>query len=365
MSTIESDHPTKKIKIAVVGTGWWATTAHIPALKANPRAELVLVDKSPAALKAAAEKYAVDAAFTSIPEAVKAHPDLKGAIVAVPHAAHFEVGKEVLNSRLHLLMEKPMTLHAADAKMLVDLAESKGLQILMGYTFPYLDPLQEARKRIDDGLLGDIEYVTCSMTSLTIEFYRGKPENYDPVMKYVVTGPDASTYSDPHIAGGGQAQLQITHSVAMMFYLAPGLRAHTVSAFMNTLDTKVDVVDAFAVRMNNGAVATVGSSGNIGPGDAGIVEVHLHGSKGRLLVDAISGLMYMRLHNGKEERIAPTYPAYPGNEPSKRFIEIIADGAKNEFPGRDNGLYTVELLEAAYRSADQEGMPVKVASLYA
>lgn len=353
------------VKIAVVGTGWWATTAHIPALKENPRAELVLVDKNPSALKAAAAKYNVPHAYTSIAEAVKAHPDLKGAIVAVPHAVHFEVGKEVLEHGLYLLMEKPMTLYAKQAKALVDLAESKQLQILMGYTFPYLSPLVEARKRIDDGLLGDIEYITCSMTSLTIEFYRGKPENYDPVMHYVVTGPGSGTYSDPQIAGGGQAQLQITHSAAMMFHLAPGLRADTVTAFMNSLDTKVDVVDAFAVRMNNGAVATVGSSGNIGPGDAGLVEVHLHGSKGRLLVDAISGLMYMRLHSGKQERIEPTYPVYPGAEPSRRFIEIIADGAKNWFPGKENGLYTVELLDAAYRSAAQGGMPVKIASLYA
>ncbi len=354
-----------KVKVAVVGTGWWATTAHIPTLKANPRAEIVLVDRNPDAVKAASEKYNIKDAYTSIDEAVSAHPDLKGAIVAVPHAAHYEVGKDVLEHGLHLLMEKPMTLYAKQAKALVDLADAKGLQILMGYTFPYLAPIQAAKKRIDDGLIGDIEYITCSMTSLTIEFYRGKPENYDPLMKYVVTGPGASTYSDPKIAGGGQGHLQITHSAALMFYLAAGLRAETVCAFMGKLDTQVDVVDAFAVRMNNGAVATVGSSGNIAPGDAGLVEVHLHGSKGRILTDAISGLMVMRLHSGKEERIEPTHPAYPGSEPSRRFIEIIADGAENFFPGKDNGLYTVELLDAAYVSAAQEGMPVKVSSLYA
>lgn len=353
-----------KVKIVVIGTGWWSTTAHIPALKANPRAEIVLVDTNPSALKAAADKYSVDAAFTSLPAALKTHPDIKGAIVAVPHAAHYAVGKEVLENGLHLLMEKPMVLHAKEAKALVDLAASRGLQILMGYTFPYLEPLEEAKKRIDDGLIGDIEYITCSMTSLTIEFYRGKPENYDPVMNYVVTGPGASTYSDPKVAGGGQAQLQITHSVAMMFYYAPGLRAQRVSAFMNNLDTQVDVVDAFAVRMNNGAVATVGSTGNVGPGDPSLIEIHLHGSKGRLLVEGYSGKMYMRLHNGKEEHIGPVNPVYPAHLPSQKLIEIIADGAKNYFPGNTNGLYTVELIDAAYRSAQQDGNPINVASLY-
>jgi predicted dehydrogenase len=354
----------EKTKIAVIGTGWWATTAHIPALKVNPRAEIILIDKNPQAVQAAAEKYDVKAAFTSLPEALHAHPDLKGAIVAVPHAAHYPVGKEVLESGLHLLMEKPMVLHAKEAKELVELAEARKLEILMGYTFPYMAPLEEAKKRIDDGLIGDIEYITCSMTSLTIEFYRGKPENYDPVMKYVVTGPGATTYSDPQVAGGGQAQLQITHSVAMMFYYAPGLRAAKVSAFMNKLDTQVDVVDAFAVRMNNGAVATVGSSGNVGPGDPSLIEIHLHGSKGRLLVEGYSGKMFMRLHNGHTEQIGPTNEGYPGHLPSQKLIEIIQDGAKNYFPGKTNGLYTVELLEAAYRSADQDGMPITIDELY-
>ena len=38
-------------RIAVIGTGWWATTAHIPALQANPDANLVaLSDMRPDAL---------------------------------------------------------------------------------------------------------------------------------------------------------------------------------------------------------------------------------------------------------------------------------------------------------------------------
>src|SRR5579859_5229290 len=89
-----------RAKIAVIGTGWWATTAHIPSLKENPRAEIVLVDKNPAALKAAAEKYGIKNTFTftSLAEAVGKHPDLRGAIVAVPHQAHYAVGKKCLNT---------------------------------------------------------------------------------------------------------------------------------------------------------------------------------------------------------------------------------------------------------------------------
>ncbi len=356
-----------KVKIAVVGTGWWATTAHIPTLIQHSRVEsVVLVDNNPAAAQAAAEKYEIQATYSTVAEAKNDHPDLQGAIVAVPHHAHHQAAKAVLEQGLHLLLEKPMTLYAWEAKDLVDLAEQKNLQILMGYTFPYLAPVKQAKQYMDEGLLGEIEYVTCSMSSMTIEFLRGRPQEYAPSFGYPVTGPGTKTYSDPHIAGGGQGHLQITHSAAMMFHLgeSQNLRAKTVVGFMNNLDCKVDVADAIAVRMENGAVATVGSTGNIGKGDGGIVEVHLHGSKGRLMVDAISGALHMRLHDGREEKLPANPPGYPAEVPVNQFIEILLDGKQPLFPGKTNGLYTVELLDAAYRSAAHEGMPIQVASLY-
>jgi predicted dehydrogenase len=119
-----------------------------------------------------------------------------------------------------------------------------------------------------------------------------------------------------------------------------------------------------AVRMNNGAVATVGSTGNIAPGDRGVLEVHLHGSKGRLLVDFSSGQFTLRQHSGAEERLEVAGIPQLGRKASQRFVELILGRAPNPAPGRDVGLYSVELLDAAYRSADQEGQPIAIASLY-
>jgi predicted dehydrogenase len=357
-----------KVKIAVIGTGWWATNAHIPGLlEYADHADVVLVDPNPAALQAAASHYHLseaDAAYPSLKAALAQHPDLKGAIVAVPHRFHYEVGREVLESGLHLLIEKPMTLYARDARHLVEIADARGLEIMVGYFYPQTALYQEARKRVDDGLVGDIEYITCSMTSLTIELYRGKPEAYDGKMPYPVTRPGSSTYSDPAISGGGQGHLQMTHSTGLMFALAPGLRAETVTAFMNPLDTRVDVCDAFAVRMNNGAVATVGSTGNITPGDRGVLEVHLHGSKGRLLVDMNGGYFHLRQHSGRDEH--QDVPGTPdlGKRAPQRFVDMLQGKIPNPAPGRDVGLYSVELLDAAYKSAAQDGTPVKTASLY-
>jgi predicted dehydrogenase len=74
--------------------------------------------------------------------------------------------------------------------------------------------------------------------------------------------------------------------------------------------------------------------------------------------------VYLRLHDGIEKRIEPSYPAYPGAESSQRFVDLILDGGPNFFPGATVGLYTVELLEAAYRSAAAGGQPMLIESLY-
>ncbi len=354
-----------KVKLAVIGMGWWSTQFHVPNLLNNDRADIVLIDKNPNALQAASTKYDVPDAYTSLTDALNAHNDIKGAIVAVPHHVHYEVAKEVLDNDLHLMLEKPMTLYAKEAKALVDLAASKNLEILIGYIFPYIDTMEEAKRYMDEGVIGEVEYVTCSMSSMTVEFLRGKPQEYAGVFNYPVTGPTAETYGDPAVAGGGQGHLQVTHSVEMMFHFAPSLRAAKVTAFMNNLDAQVDVADAFAVKMTNGAIATVGSTGNVGKGDGGLVEVHLHGSKGRIYAEAIKGEFYMRLHDGTEVHRITENPGYPSEMSTITFTNMLLDGAPNPHPGYPNGLHTVELLDAAYKSAAQDGMPVTIESLYA
>ena len=72
-------------------------------------------------------------------------------------------------------------------------------------------------------------------------------------------------YSDPERSGGGQGHLQATHSVGLMLHMT-GLRPVSVLALMENLDTRVDVVDAMIAQMDNGALASVGSSGTLHAG---------------------------------------------------------------------------------------------------
>ena len=52
-----------------------------------------------------------------------------------------------------------------------------------------------------------------------------------------------------------------------------------MTALMNRLDVAVDVADAIAVRMEDGCLATVGSTGGVTHGE-GKLDLQLYGSEG-------------------------------------------------------------------------------------
>ena len=57
----------EKARIAVIGTGWWATYTHIPALQANAEAELVAIcDRDADRLDAAAESYHIETTYRDV-----------------------------------------------------------------------------------------------------------------------------------------------------------------------------------------------------------------------------------------------------------------------------------------------------------
>ena len=367
-----------KARIAVIGTGWWSTFAHIPTLKAHPDAELVaLADIRPEVLSKAARHYEVERTYWDFREML-AKETLDGVVIAVWHTAHYEVARTCLEHDLHLVLEKPMVLKAIHARDLVEESRRRQLQIVMSYPWQFLPQSERAREALQSGQLGPIHYISNTFTSSPINLYRGDDEADQPGMEhnYPVVGP-GDVYSDPERSGGGQGHLQVTHSAAMMFFLTD-LKPVSVMAQMESLDVRVDVVDAMIVRMDNGALATVGSTGAVSGGQ-GKLDIQIYCANGWIDLDYIAGTGTIVYGNGKEENLTPSpdkietdHPgsnsvgagtAYPAHLPTTNLVQIILDKAGNRSPV-EYGWRTVEFLDAAYRSAKIEGKEVTVASLY-
>jgi predicted dehydrogenase len=349
-----------KARIAVIGAGWWSTYTHIPALLANPSAELVaLCDANRARLQAAAHAYSVARTYADH-QAMLANEALDGIVIATPHATHYQLAKDCLAHDLHVLVEKPMVLYATHAQELVVLAEQHGCELIIGYPWHYGSHARRARELIESGELGAVQYISCVFSSHIIELLRGHDHSARS-NAYPVHGPGA-VYSQPHLSGGGMGHLQITHSAGLMFFVTQ-LRARRVHAFMRNHDLPLDLIDAITVEFEGGALGTVGGTGN---GIHRKLDLQIHCERGCIDMDMVADTTDVRYGDGHQEALAPpadTTAAYPRFAPVDNLVDIVLGRAENQSPAVI-GWRTVELLDAAYRSAKADGQAVAVADLY-
>ncbi len=350
----------RRARIAVIGTGWWSTYTHIPGLQSHPDAELVAIcDADSSRLQAAAEAYQIEHVYADHRAMImQQRPD--GVIIATPHATHYQLAKDCLEQGLHVMLEKPMTLYAADARDLIRLAQAHGREVIIGYTHNFSAQAIRAREVMQSGVLGPVQYVNCVMVSRVFEFLRGNEHPpYDPAI-FPVHGPGA-VYSQPALSGGGHGHLQMTHMAGLLFFVS-GLRARQVLALMSSQGLAVDLVDVMAVEFEGGALGMVGGSGNAHQGK---LDLQIHCQHGSIDMDVATGITTIHGPDGLHEVLGP--PEYP--QGAGRFVtaynlvDVVLGRAANGAPG-ESGWRTVELLDAAYRSASRGGAAVPIDSLY-
>lgn len=345
-------------RIGVIGTGWWATQFHLPGLTDHPGAEVTAVaDVDEAGLTAAADRFGVAAAFTD-PDELLSSELVDGVVIAVPHTFHYPLAKSALAAGLHVLVEKPMVLRAIEAWDLVDIADRSGLHLMVGYTSQFTRAARRCRELVASGAIGEVIHVAGLFATMVESYYRGRPDDYEPVFEFPVTGPRSDTYSDPAIAGGGQGQTQVTHGMGMVLHVTDR-RVDEVNAYMDEQDLDVDLVDAIAYRLDNGAVGTMAATGSLRPGQPQQQEFRYYGTEGFILQDLLAGTLEAHFNDGGSEILDPLDEdeRYPARAPARTLADLISgDRTENPAPAVP-AARTVEFLEAAYRSVEL-GRPV-------
>jgi len=345
----------RKVKIGVVGTGWWATYAHIPALLARPEVELAaLCRRSLEKVRRAAEVYKVPSYYTDWRKMFESEA-LDGVVVATSHVAHYQVAKAALENKWHVLMEKPMVLKTSEANELVELAHRNELQIVMSLPWNYTSHVRRAREVILSGELGEVQLVSSLFASCAYETYRSNLDAYLGVMQAPLFRPGADENSDPE-GGGGQGYCQVSHSATVAFWVT-GLSAQEVSAHMHYFDVKVDVADSVNFRLDNGGVGVLASTGNLRPGDPGQHTLSVYCTRGYLILDMVAGTLMIRKHEGSVECPPPLKEEerYPRFAPADHFVGLILGIGENLSPG-ELGQKTVNFLDAVYKSAANGGV---------
>ncbi|HEY9741608.1 MAG TPA: Gfo/Idh/MocA family oxidoreductase [Coleofasciculaceae cyanobacterium] len=141
------------IGVAVVGTGF-GEKIHIPGFQEHPRTQLVTVynrdlDKA----KALASTHNIPHVCDRLEDAL-ALPDVAAVSISTPPFLHYEMAKTALQAGKHLLLEKPTTLSAVEARELYQLAAAKGVVAMMDFEFRFVPAWQLLAEYLAEGYVG-------------------------------------------------------------------------------------------------------------------------------------------------------------------------------------------------------------------
>lgn len=92
--------------------------------------------------------------------------DIDAVVIATPVSTHFNLAKTALLLGKHVLLEKPMTASVEEAEILIDLAEKRGLQLMVDHTFLYTGAVAKMKQLKDSGELGNIKYLDSTRINL-------------------------------------------------------------------------------------------------------------------------------------------------------------------------------------------------------
>jgi len=231
----------KKLRIGVAGLGR-AFTLMLPALSRDPRVELVAAaDPRPEARS----KFEADfqaKSFVSVEELCK-HPAIDVVYIATPHQFHAEQARLAASHGKHLLVEKPMALTLEDCRSMIDAARKASVALVIGHSHSFDRPILQARKIIEQGLVGKVRMITAF--NFTDFLYRPRrPE-------------ELATER-----GGGVVFNQAAHHVDVVRLLGGG-RVKSVRAATGAWDAARHTEGAYSCLLSfeDGAFATMVYSG--------------------------------------------------------------------------------------------------------
>lgn len=345
-----------QLKAAVIGAGWFAAQNHIPVLAARPEVVLDGVCRLGTAELARVQAHF---GFAFAAEDHRALLDRRPEIVVVasPHPLHFVHARDALEAGAHVLCEKPMTLSPAEAWALVRLARERGRHLLVANSYHYLPQVAALRERIAAGAIGRLEHAMVSFISVTRDVFAGS-RGLDR-WRTAFFRPDRSTWQDP-AAGGGFAWGQLSHSLALLFFLT-GAAPERIAA-MTLEQDGVDIADAATLRLAGGAVASVSGSVAMPQTMRALMRVFLCGAGGVALAEFDRGIGEFRLNDRPAERLElrPGDWDVVSTGPVHALVDLALGQGRNLSPG-EIGAQTVATIAALIGSARAGGAPVAVA----
>lgn len=332
----------RPIRLGVIGAGWFASRRHLPDIQKRPDVTLTaLCRRDPEALARLRDHFQPEQTYTDWREMLAQCP-LDAVLIATPHNLHFEQARAALEQGLHVLLEKPMTIRSDEARELRDLAATKGLTLTVALNPPFWAHCHRIRGAIQAGRIGRVEAVEMLWTGNAAYVFGEAPRPAD--LPGLV--PPTLYRADPELCGGGCLIDGGSHLVSEVLWTT-GLRAVRVHCLMDA--TPSDRCSVLTLGLENGAMAAIQSVHNSAYAQRRVRNTFA-GANGTITVEGFEFQTTLAVEGGEPETFRERdLPPVPG--PVADFVSAIQGRSVTASPA-DHGLHVVEVIEAAYRSAE-------------
>lgn len=272
---------------------------------------------------------------------------LDAIVIATSVKHHYSMAKASLLAGKHTFIEKPMATSVEECQELVDIAEKKGLVLMVGHTFLYSAPVRKIKDIISWGDLGDIQYISSRRLNLGL------------FQKDINVAWDLAP-----------------HDISIVLYIMQELPV-AVNCWGNAHITPgIEDVTSMCVSFRNDRFATIQSSW-LDPRK--VREMTIVGTKRMIVYDDVQPLEKIKVFDARVE-VPPHYdtfaefqysyhygdsyiPYVKQEEPLKvecqHFLDCIKHGKMPLSNGRQ-GMEVVKVLEAASASLKQNGAAVSL-----
>lgn len=153
---------TQPLQIGVVGCGYWGSK-HVRVLASIPGIEVSLIDRDETQRNAMANSYPVKYSAASLEEVLD---KLDAIVIATPPTSHYSLAKQALQAGVHALVEKPLTTNVERAVELLELADRRGLCLMVGHTFEFNPAVWSLADAINEPEFGKVRYINSARLNL-------------------------------------------------------------------------------------------------------------------------------------------------------------------------------------------------------
>jgi predicted dehydrogenase len=334
------------VGVGVVGYGYWGPNLVRNFASAEGSWVIAICDRDAAKLAGSKRLYP-DVVTTTEFTDLLSDASIDAIAIATPVSTHYELAMAALRAGKHVLVEKPLAQTSEQVHRLIEEAERRRLILMVDHTFLYTPAVQKIRDLTVEGALGDIYYYNGIRASLGL-FQSDVNVMWDlavhdiSIIQFILDeAPVAvSATGTSHVAG------------------RPENMAHLALFFQNSCIAHVSVNWLSPVKVRQTFIG--GSRKMIVYDDVEATEKIKVYDKGITVNGSAEAAQQLKIGYRAGDMWAPHLPAKEALETEvEHFIDCVRTGASPISNGI-TGLQVVRILEAASRSIQAQGNPVRL-----